>query len=57
MMLSFVGITDEKTFRKLFILGNILKFMLLTKVVYLLNIYGIIQYSIFSALLYNDNHL
>lgn len=57
MMLSFVGITDEKTFRKLFILGNILKFMLLTKVVYLLNIYDIIQYSIFSALLYNDNHL
>lgn len=56
-MLSFVGITDEKTFRKLFILGNILKFMLLTKVVYLLNIYDIIQYSIFSALLYNDNHL
>lgn len=57
LCIYFAGITDEKTFRKLFILGSILRFMLLAKVLCLLNIYDIIQYSIFTAILHNDNHL
>lgn len=57
LCISFVGVTEEKIFRKLFILGSILTFVLLTEVLCLLNIYDIIQYSIFTAILYNDNRL
>lgn len=55
--LYFLGMTDEKIFRNIPILGIILRFMLLAKIVSLLNICDIIQYSIFTAVLHNDNHL